>query len=614
MAYNSTTWSPDTLAKASETSSATLNNATLSGTLTVGVDDTGHDVKFFGATSGQYLLWDESADELVLAGDSKLSFHDAAGGENIVASSDGHLEINAGTTLDITAPTIDINASTSVNIDGASQFNNTLTVGANTTGYDVKLFGASNNHYMLWNAGSDDLVLSDNAQIKVGTGSDGSFYHNGTHTYLANSTGSLFVTTTTGSLNLGTITSGIAVSIGHTTSETTVNDNLTVTGTTTLNSTLDIGSDGTGHDVKLFGATSGRYLLWDASDDDLILVGANVALDASGDLLIAGDLSILGNNIQGSAGGTAITFNDNDIEFADNVTLKSDESNLYFGASSEVKIVHRADNGLDIEAKTGVTNTPRYPLQLVHSIVGTPSAGIGTGLSFRTETGSSVYHTGGHFETVTTDITDGGEDFDFVWKLMESGNDAAERMRLTSAGNLSISGDLILTGGDIDLSGEISTITLKDDITNALIIGSADATTTFTMHTNDLAEHIQINTTRTSSGGSGISPITASLDIASTIVLTGNINDSNSGGISFDPVISGGHTVTRYNYLKFENPSLVLSAALTDACIMQFDANAGTHKAVDSGSAHPDIDTTDAWIKININGTVHYIPAYTDKS
>jgi hypothetical protein len=30
-------------------------------TINVGVDDTGHDVKFFGATSGSYFLWDESA-------------------------------------------------------------------------------------------------------------------------------------------------------------------------------------------------------------------------------------------------------------------------------------------------------------------------------------------------------------------------------------------------------------------------------------------------------------------------------------------------------------------------------------------------------------------------
>ena len=90
------------------------------GTVTVGVNDTGYDVKFFGATSGQYLLWDESADELVLAGDSKLSFHDAAGGENIIATSDGHLEVNAGTTLDITAPTVDLNSATEFNIDTAA--------------------------------------------------------------------------------------------------------------------------------------------------------------------------------------------------------------------------------------------------------------------------------------------------------------------------------------------------------------------------------------------------------------------------------------------------------------------------------------------------------------
>ena len=92
---------------------------TFTSTVTVGVDDTGQDVQFFGATTGQYLLWDESSDELVLAGDTKLSFHDAAGGENIIASADGHLEINSGTTLDLTAPTVDLNSSTEFNIDTA---------------------------------------------------------------------------------------------------------------------------------------------------------------------------------------------------------------------------------------------------------------------------------------------------------------------------------------------------------------------------------------------------------------------------------------------------------------------------------------------------------------
>jgi hypothetical protein len=41
---------------------------TLKGTLTIGVDDTGHDVKFFGATAGAFLEWDQSADELEIRG------------------------------------------------------------------------------------------------------------------------------------------------------------------------------------------------------------------------------------------------------------------------------------------------------------------------------------------------------------------------------------------------------------------------------------------------------------------------------------------------------------------------------------------------------------------
>ena len=38
--------------------------------LTVGVNDTGHDVKFFGASSGAYMEWDESADQLRIMGAS----------------------------------------------------------------------------------------------------------------------------------------------------------------------------------------------------------------------------------------------------------------------------------------------------------------------------------------------------------------------------------------------------------------------------------------------------------------------------------------------------------------------------------------------------------------
>ena len=57
-------------------SSAVLSGATtiagatqLNNTLTIGVDNTGYDAKFFGATSGKYMLWDESADTLIIRGE-----------------------------------------------------------------------------------------------------------------------------------------------------------------------------------------------------------------------------------------------------------------------------------------------------------------------------------------------------------------------------------------------------------------------------------------------------------------------------------------------------------------------------------------------------------------
>ena len=77
------------------------------GTLTVGVNDAGHDVKFFGDTASAYMLWDTSTDDLVLAGAANLYLYDAGGGEKL--SSDGtDLTINSGADINLTA-TSDVN-------------------------------------------------------------------------------------------------------------------------------------------------------------------------------------------------------------------------------------------------------------------------------------------------------------------------------------------------------------------------------------------------------------------------------------------------------------------------------------------------------------------------
>lgn len=61
-------------------------NTTLKGTLTVGKDDTGHDVTFYGATSGCSMLWDESEDQLVITGPADVPALKLAGAGSISAA------------------------------------------------------------------------------------------------------------------------------------------------------------------------------------------------------------------------------------------------------------------------------------------------------------------------------------------------------------------------------------------------------------------------------------------------------------------------------------------------------------------------------------------------
>ena len=71
----------------------------LTNTVTVGVDDTGYDVKFFGDTASAYMLWDASADDLILGGAAKLEVATSAtfgGVSNGVSISQGAIALKNG--------------------------------------------------------------------------------------------------------------------------------------------------------------------------------------------------------------------------------------------------------------------------------------------------------------------------------------------------------------------------------------------------------------------------------------------------------------------------------------------------------------------------------------
>jgi len=64
-------------------------------TVTVGVDDTGYDVKFFGDTASAYMLWDTSTDDLILGGAATLAIGTTAPDAN------HKLEVSTGGTTEI---------------------------------------------------------------------------------------------------------------------------------------------------------------------------------------------------------------------------------------------------------------------------------------------------------------------------------------------------------------------------------------------------------------------------------------------------------------------------------------------------------------------------------
>ena len=145
---------------------------TLAATLTIGVNDTGYDVKFFGATAGSYWLWDESADGVVLVGSHTQTGNTQLTGTLTVGVNDtGHDVKFFGATAgsywlwdESGDGVVMVGSHTQT---GNTQLTGTLTVGVNDTGHDVKFFGATAGAYMLWDESGDELIFATGASIDL---------------------------------------------------------------------------------------------------------------------------------------------------------------------------------------------------------------------------------------------------------------------------------------------------------------------------------------------------------------------------------------------------------------------------------------------------------------
>jgi hypothetical protein len=94
----------------------------------------------------------------------------------------------------------------------------------------------------------------------------------------------------------------------------------------------------------------------------------------------------------------------------------------------------------DDSVTTAVTNVAK----LAHITDGTASIGFGVGLEWVLEDSGDNEDVAAIEECVWTGATSGNESADLIWKLKETGSAAAERLRLTSGGNLTL-----FDGGDV---------------------------------------------------------------------------------------------------------------------------------------------------------------------
>lgn len=134
--------------------------------------------------------------------------------------------------------------------------------------------------------------------------------------------------------------------------------------------------------------------------------------------------------------------------------------------------------------------------------------------------------------------------------------------------------------------------------------------------TGDATLHLtNLQTTAGGYVGVGVAP-TTNLHSKETKTIAALTADGTSGALTIEPVYTatGAQTVTRSNYIVAKNVDGGANVTTTDAALVRFDANAGTHKAVDGATTKTTPGGVDAWVKINVNGTIMYVPAYTSKT
>jgi cytoskeletal protein CcmA (bactofilin family) len=196
-------------------------------------------------------------------------------------------------------------------------------------------------------AGTDDT-------LEFGADDDMQLYHDATNSYITNKTGAL---------KIATETSGIAVTIGHTTSETTIADNATITGNASVGGTLGVTGVLTGTsldisgDIDVDGITNLDVVDIDGAVNmasTLLVTGVltGTSLDISGDIDVDGTTNLDVVDIDGAVNMATTLLVTGETTLQTHLNM-GDDDQIKLGASADLKIYHDGSNSYVSDTGTG---------------------------------------------------------------------------------------------------------------------------------------------------------------------------------------------------------------------------------------------------------------------
>jgi len=457
--------------------------------VTVGVDDTGYDVKFFGDTASAYMLWDTSTDDLVLAGAAGI---DLAGDIDVDGTANlDNTDIDG--TLAVDGTTISLDATTSLNIDN-SNTSNGITIGTATSGVPISIGHTTSEVTVNDNLTvTGTLTLGSNAEL---TEAELEFLDGITAGTAAASkamvadanidiTGGRNITIS-GELDAATLDISGNADIDGTTNL----DAVDIDGAVQLDATLTIGANDQGYDVILYGDTASANVTWDTSADDLIFNGGAGLIVPDGQLTLgstavsstAAELNLLDTASANSVVNSKAVIYGSSGELAGTLSTAAQTSVTSLGTLTALTVDDVAING-KVVTMTGSTSDTAVFTAGTHgtlSIVTTDDAAAAANMTL---TADGTFEADG--TTVTLDsagdvVLDAGgadvflkDDGTLFGTLTQSGGElvikssSSGTTALTFSGaNATLAGDLTISGDDLTMATNTSGAALIADGTN----------------------------------------------------------------------------------------------------------------------------------------------------